>query len=351
MDTKSSFRRVLKAGIVAFLAAMGPPSYADILESPRKISYQALKLRNDAMFKAQARLGTNLIKRLARSKQDDENVGVSPASVASIFSFIELGSSDDMRSAIHRTLGFPSVSKGRVSQDIKELRSRVSTTIASSTKDSPASMANLLVFDPSTEPKQLSLLGLSGAGADVLIDDLAATETVDRINQWVRKRTHDLIPSILGEAPATLGLVAINVLYFKDKGKTPFDAARTERASFTPKSGKAIDVMMMHSPVTRFSFRENDRFIAAELPYANNEFKLVIVTNKSKPTGRDELATVADWLLGDGFDGSNGEILLPKLAITVNEEMLEALDRLGLRKARLESRSLRVCPERSCWIA
>jgi hypothetical protein len=34
----------------------------------------------------------------------------------------------------------------------------------------------------------------------------------NRINQWVRDRTHNLIPFILEEAPETLGLVAIKAV-------------------------------------------------------------------------------------------------------------------------------------------
>jgi serpin B len=332
---------LLKVGTVALLAAISQPSLAEILEAPGKISSEALMSRDEAVLTAQIKLGTDLIKSLSRGKQGDENIVISPASLASIFSFVELGSNDAMRLAIHRTLGFTPAPNSRAGRDIKELRSRVSATIAGSTKDSPTSLANLLVFDPSIKPRQLALLGLSGAGADVLVADLAKAETVGRINQWVRQRTHELIPSILEEAPATLGLVAINALYFKDKWKTPFVSARTAPAQFTPQSGKAEDVMMMHSPVARFAFRESDRFVAAELGYAHDEFKFVVVTSKSAPVGANELTDVADWLNGEGFDGKNGEIALPKLAISMQEEMLGPLDGLGLRQARLASDSLK----------
>jgi serine protease inhibitor len=334
-------RMLLKVGVVASLALMSQLSHAEIFEAPGKISDEALKFRNEAVAAAQARLGANLIRQLAQGRKADNNIVVSPASLASILSFVELGGSDAMRMAIHRTLGFAPAAKGRVSQDIKELRNRVSATIANSTKDSPTNLANLLVFDPSIKPRQPALLGLSGAGADVLVADLSAAETVGRINRWVRERTHELIPSILEEAPATVGLVAINALYFKDRWKTPFDAARTERAQFTPHSGKPVDVMMMHSPVVKFAFRETDRFIAAELGYANNDFKLVVVTTKSTPAEADEFAAVTSWLQGGGFDSRNGEIALPKLTVSVNEEMLGTLDRLGFKPARLASGSLR----------
>ena len=109
--------------------------------------------------------------------------------------------------------------------------------------------------------------------------------------------------------------------------------------------------MMMHSPVAKFAFRETDRFIAAELAYANNDFKLVVVTTKSTPAEANEFASVTSWLQGSGFDGRSGEIALPKLAVSVNEEMLGPLDRLGLKPARLASGSLRGFSAASLTIA
>jgi serine protease inhibitor len=345
-------RMLLKTGIVALLAVMiGQSPRADVLEASRPVADRAQKSATEAVLSAQARLGTNLVGKIASDEKPDANIVVSPASLASIFSFIELGSSDAMRLAIHRTLGFTSAAKSRANQDIKELRSRVTATITGNGKDSPQSLANLLVFDPSTRPRELALLGLSGAGADVMVDDLSASETVGRVNQWVRQRTHDLIPSILEETPETLGLVAINALYFKDKWKVPFDPARTTKEPFKTNAGKPVDVAMMHSPVAKYEFRENDRFIAAELPYASDDYKFVVVTTKSAPEEAGAFAAVADWLQGKGFDSRNGEIALPKLSVSVNQEMLGPLDRLGLRSARRQPGSLKGFSSASLTIA
>jgi serpin B len=195
-------------------------------------------------------------------------------------------------------------------------------------------LANLLAFDLSTRPRQLALLGLSGAGADVLVDHLGDPNTVGRINAWVRQRTHELIASIIDEAPEEMGLIAINALYFKDRWKTSFDPARTLPEPFQTASGKPVDVKMMHSPVAKFGFRQDDHFIAAELAYANDDLRLVVVTTKSTPARVAEFAAVAGWLGGQEFAMSNGEIGMPKLSLTAAEEMLRPLDALGLRAAR-----------------
>ena len=324
-------RLLLKAAASAAFGLVNGATLADILQPDG--SADAKNPGRDDLSVAQLRLGENLIRHIADHGKAG-NLIVSPASVASSLSFVDLGASNPMRAAIHQALGFKPAAKRQIEQDLSALRNSVSAIIARSSSYGPLALANLLAFDLSTKPRQLALLGLSGAGADVLVDHLGDPNTVGRINAWVRQRTRELIPSIIDEAPEEIGLVAINALYFKDRWKTPFDLARTQPEPFQTASGKPVDVKMMHSPVAKFGFRQNDRFIAAELGYANDDFKLVVVTTKSTAARVAEFAAVAGWLGGQEFAMSNGEIGMPKLSLTAAEEMLRPLDALGLRSAR-----------------
>ena len=327
-------RLLLKAAASAAFGLVNGATLADILQPDG--SADVKNPGRDDLSVAQLRLGENLIRHIADHGKAGAggNLIVSPASVASSLSFVDLGASNPMRAAIHQALGFKPAAKRQIEQDLSALRNSVSAIIARSSSDGPLALANLLAFDLSTKPRQLALLGLSGAGADVLVDHLGDPNTVGRINAWVRQRTRELIPSIIDEAPEEIGLVAINAVYFKDRWKTPFDLARTQPEPFQTASGKPVDVKMMHSPVARFGFRQDDRFIAAELAYANDDFKLVVVTTKSTAARVAEFAAVAGWLGGQEFAMSNGEIGMPKLSLTAAEEMLRPLDALGLRTAR-----------------
>jgi len=327
-------RLLLKAAASAAFGLVNGATLADILQPDG--SADAKNPGRDDLSVAQLRLGENLIRHIADHGKAGAggNLIVSPASVACSLSFVDLGASNPMRAAIHQALGFKPAAKRQIEQDLSALRNSVSAIIARSSSDGPLALANLLAFDLSTKPRQLALLGLSGAGADVLVDHLGDPNTVGRINAWVRQRTRELIPSIIDEAPEEIGLVAINALYFKDRWKTPFDLARTQPEPFQTASGKPVDVKMMHSPVAKFGFRQDDRFIAAELGYANDAFKLVVVTTKSTAGRVAEFAAVAGWLGGQEFAMSNGEIGMPKLSLTAAEEMLRPLDALGLRTAR-----------------
>jgi serpin B len=334
-------RLVLKASLTALLGLASRTSFADILGAASVVDSKGPG--SDGLLAAQSRLGENLIRALAsdRAAGANGNLIVSPASLAAILSFVDLGATNTLRAAIHHTLGFNRATRRGINDDLKALRDGVSGIIAHSDKqDGPLALANLLAFDRSTKPRQLALLGLSGAGADVLVDNLGNVEIVQRINDWVKKKTHDLIPAILDETPETLGLVAVNALYFKDKWKTEFDPAKTTTEKFRPASGEAVDVSMMHSKTAAFAFRQDDRFIAAELPYAHEDFKLVVVTTKSDPAKPADFAAVAPWLGGQGFEMKTGEIAMPRLSLSAAEELLPPLDALGLKPARLNKDAL-----------
>jgi serine protease inhibitor len=342
MTRMSAERRLLlRATLGAAFGLINGAALADILQAGGGLDHG----QRDAnavgdLLSAQSRLGANLIRVLADHAKEgtrpgsDANLIVSPASLAVILSFVDLGANAPMRSAIHRTLGFAPAARQRTERDLAALRDAVAATNARSAAEGPLVLANLLAFDLSTRPRQLAITGLSAAGADVLVDRLGDPKMIGRINDWVRSKTHDLIPSIIEETPADLGLVAVNALYFKDRWKTPFDPARTKAEPFQTVSGKPVSVQMMHSPVAKFGFRQNERFIAAELGYANDDFKLVVVTTKSAPGRLSELSAAAGWLDGRGFEPQSGEIGLPKLTLSAAEELLRPLDALGLRQAR-----------------
>jgi len=321
---------LLKAATGAVFGLINGASLADILQAGGNPDSKGPN--GDDLASAQSRLGENLIRYLADHTTAGANLIVSPASIASILSFVDLGANSLMRSAIHRALGFKPAARRRTEQELAALRNSVAAIGVRSA--GPLMLANLLAFDLSTRPRQLALLGLSGAGADVLVDHLGDAKIIGRINEWVRQKTHELIPSIIEEAPEDMGLVAINALYFKDRWKTPFDPARTQSAPFQTASGRPVNVKMMYSPVAKFSFRQDDRFIASELAYANDDFKLVVVTTKSAPAPLSEFSEVAGWLSGRGFEPKSGEVGLPKLSLSAAEELLRPLDALGLRPAR-----------------
>ena len=92
---------------------------------------------------------------------------------------------------------------------------------------------------------------------------------------------------------------------------------------------------MMYSPDGRYRFRRDGRFIAVELSYTNDDFKLVVVTMKTHPARAHEFSRVAHWMGGGNFTERNGLITLPRFAMSADVDLLRALGSMGLAPARL----------------
>jgi len=71
-------------------------------------------------------------------------------------------------------------------------------------------------------------------------------------------------------------------------------------------AGSAVEVPMMQREGS-MRLREQGNFVAVELLYANDRFRLVLITSKVKPARVVEFRPVADWLGGEGFAQGVGE--------------------------------------------
>ena len=99
-------RLLLKTAASAAFGLVNGATLADILQPDS--SADAKNRGREDLSVAQLRLGEDLIRHIAdRGKAGaGGNLIVSPASVASSLSFVDLGASNPMRAAIHQALGF-----------------------------------------------------------------------------------------------------------------------------------------------------------------------------------------------------------------------------------------------------
>ena len=90
---------------------------------------------------------------------------------------------------------------------------------------------------------------------------------------------------------------------------------------------------MMASEAPRL-FRQDERLVAVDLPYSTQGFSLVIVTSKRGSASLKQLGSGTDWLGGEGFALSPGELRMPRFTMANTTQLLPALDHLGLAPAR-----------------
>ena len=67
---------------------------------------------------------------------------------------------------------------------------------------------------------------------------------------------------------------------------------------------------------------------------------MTIVTSRDKPLPAAGFDAALSWLDGQGFHELQGQVQLPKLALSGSHDLLGVLDALGLAPARLQSNAL-----------
>jgi len=336
MLTSLKFGVTFLGVVLTFLVARDAPVHAADLPVPR------LGLASmpdaDRPMALQARFAFNLMRELARdnprgARERNANIIVSPASIAAVLAVLDLGADAAMQKAIRRTLGFETARAAPEHASLDSLRASFAKFQGNADKG-PLLLANAIVFDPTSRPHAEALARLREAGADARVEDLAKPETLKGINDWVAANTRGLIPSILDEPPRDAGLVALNALYFKNSWRLAFDPKDTRPAPFRVLNSTPVEVPMMRQTDGNFRFRRDDRFIAADLPFASEGFSLAIVTSRAEPLPALAFTPVASWLTGEGFSESPGEVALPRFSLSQSAELLRALDALGLRSGR-----------------
>jgi serpin B len=295
----------------------------------------------DRVLAAQSRLSLQLIQQLANERGAGNNLVVSPASLAAVLSLLDVGADASMRAALYKTLGFDDDHPNAAAIDLENLRVLVSKLGKGvEDKDTILKLANWIVFDPKSEPVDEALRRLRATGARVTQDDLSDPATIKAINDWVSEKTKGLIPSIIDQGPKMPGIVALDALYFKAAWLDQFNKSATHTEPFHLLGGTDFEVQMMAKLFSRVDFRQDGRFVAVDLPYKNSRFSLVVITTNDKPASAGEFTDVASWLYGDGFASARVQLSLPRFTIEDKNEMLDALDKLGLKEGRTSPMAL-----------
>ena len=162
--------------------------------------------------------------------------------------------------------------------------------------------------------------------------DFSRPQSTEAINTWIEKETAALIPRLLEKSlgPETV-LVLVNALYFKGRWARPFDPALTTLRPFHPGSGPAVERPTMLAEDLSTRYREDGGFQAVELPYGGGGFALTVVLPRPgmpPADAFDKLEVDPSWLGGAGFGERDGRLLLPRVKLSYNDDVLPFLDRL-----------------------
>lgn len=172
--------------------------------------------------------------------------------------------------------------------------------------------------------------------AEIAEIDVTDNASADRINNWVKKATLDMIDEIV-EKPLSQDLLTyiINALYFNGTWTYEFDENATYDAPFFMTDGeKEVPFMTLDED---FTYLETDEFQAIKLPYSEGEMNMQIFLPKEDESIDDlvEDMTTKTWdkWQSDFESEVEGRVLLPKFKLEYETILNEPLQQLGIEQA------------------
>lgn len=268
--------------------------------------------------------------RLLRAAGTDDNVLVSPVSVASALGLLAAGAEGETRSEIAAALGAQLLTPDALEDADRALanhlrRESKGTTLSIATS---AWLRSDFQFEPSfLETAQ------SAYDAEIRTLDFAQPTAPDTINNWVNTKTNGRIPNIVEQLSDNAVLYLLNAVYFKADWAAPFDKENTKQMPFSRDEGEPVQADMM-TKYGKTEYAENDLMQMVALPYADERLEFLAILPKASISDLIKALTpdaLREW--SNRARKRDGEVAIPKFKIEYETELKNVLRSLGIEKA------------------
>lgn len=264
---------------------------------------------------------------------DNGNIFISPTSVLIAMLMVYNGVDGDTKAEIEEALQIDGLSEEEVNEATKHLL----TSLQRNDDKLEVTLANSLwINEDFTFQDDFAKKMTDYFAAEIDEIDIRDPASADRINDWVKKSTKDLIESIV-DKPLSSDLVAyvINALYFNGTWTHEFNENLTfDDVFYTEEGEKEIPFMSLDE---EFHYYETSEFQAIKLPYSEGEMTMQVYLPKEGKSIDDLVAntTAETWSMWqeDFGDKVEGTVRLPKFKLEYGVLLNEPLQELGVKTA------------------
>jgi serpin B len=290
---------------------------------------------NAKLAAANTRLSFKLFSEILK-RQPNENIFISPASVAIALDMIYNGAKGKTQQAIAQTLELQGMSHQEINQanvalkaTLKNLDPKVQLSIANSlwTRENEPFQAEFIQNVRDFYHAEVKNLNFSNPTASSIIND------------WVKQSTNGRIDKIVDRVEPDTVFLLLNAIYFKGNWTEPFAKEATQKRPFTLLDGTQKPLpMMRQQKLGVFPYYENEMFQAISLPYGEGRLSMYIFL----PHQEVSLKTFYSSLTAENwqkwmsqFEPSIGgiKISLPRFKVEYAIELKDALTSLGMEIA------------------
>ncbi|QOV24768.1 serpin family protein [Anabaenopsis elenkinii] len=334
-------RYVLAAASVVLFSVLG---YSQVSRSTNSLTKSELHyseaslpkkmlVSDEKLVDANNKFGFKLFSQLWQKNSSQENIFLSPSSVAIALSMAYNGARGSTQEAMAKTLELQGISLPEINSayaTFKELLENPDPQVQ-------LTIANSLWANQQATLQPNFIQSIQDLyKAQVIKLDFQDTASVNTINKWVEDSTQGKITKIVEQIPPEQVLFLINAIYFKGQWSSKFDKSQTAKHPFRLISGAQKQHPMM-SQTGKYRYYENDQFQAVSLPYGEDgkiSFYIFLPKQESDlPTFYENLnfENWEKWI--SQFRNRDGFIRLPRFKTDYDVTLNHALQALGMSEA------------------
>ncbi|XP_065225743.1 serpin B3-like [Planococcus citri] len=162
----------------------------------------------------------------------------------------------------------------------------------------------------------------------------SADKATETINSWVSEKTEKKIPNLIpaGLLDEFTRLVLVNAVHFKDEWRTKFSENETYDEPFYSAKDSHVVVPMMHVN-KKYRYLEEDTYQVLEIPYKNEDFRLLILLPKQIEGLRqleEKLSEIQFCQIFYHLETRKVNLTLPKFKMEQFTDMKAVLKKLGM---------------------
>ncbi|XP_054443720.1 antithrombin-III [Pteronotus mesoamericanus] len=290
------------------------------------------------LSKANSRFATTFYQHLADSKNDNDNIFLSPLSISTAFAMTKLGACNNTLKQLMEVFKFDTISE-KTSDQIHFFFAKLNCRLyRKANKSSQLVSANRLFGDKSlnfNETYQDISEVVYGAKLQPLDFKGNAEASSATINQWVANKTEGRITDVI--PPDAIDeftvLVLVNTIYFKGLWKSKFSPENTRKESFYKANGESCSASMMYQEGKFRHRRVAEGTQVLELPFKGDDITMVLILprpEKSLVKVEQELTleVLQEWL--DGLSEVMVTVHMPRFRIEDSFSVKEWLQDMGL---------------------
>ncbi|XP_041276613.1 antithrombin-III [Onychostruthus taczanowskii] len=291
------------------------------------------------LSKANSRFAVVFYKYLADSKDNGENIFMSPLSISTAFAMTKLGACGSTLQQLMEVFRFDTISE-KTSDQIHFFFAKLNCRLyKKANKSSELVSANRLFGEKSlvfNETYQNISEIVYGAKLWPLNFKEKPELSRQIINEWVANKTEKRITEVIPESGIDdlTVLVLVNTIYFKGHWKSQFPAPNTKLDIFHKANGETCQVPTMYQESKfHYAFIPQDKVQVLELPYKGDDITMLLVLpSAGTPLEEVERDLTSEKLQGwiDSMKEMSLFVYLPRFRIEDSFSVKEKLRKMGL---------------------